>query len=96
MNVPLELRHEPGALTLVWPGGERQRLSVESLRRACPCAGCRRVRLAEAPSAAATREDLALTAIAPMGYGVQLVFSDGHDRGIYPWAWFKSFMPPPT
>ncbi|AZC64289.1 hypothetical protein PCL1391_3540 [Pseudomonas chlororaphis subsp. piscium] len=23
----------------------------------------------------------------PQGYGLQLVFSDGHDRGIYPWAY---------
>ena len=23
----------------------------------------------------------------PQGYGVQLVFSDGHERGIYPWAY---------
>lgn len=21
------------------------------------------------------------------GYGLQLVFSDGHERGIYPWAY---------
>ena len=91
MNVPLELRQEPGALTLVWPGGAQQRLSVESLRRACPCAGCRRARLAEAPSATVTPDGLALTAIAPMGYGVQLVFSDGHDRGVYPWTWFERF-----
>jgi DUF971 family protein len=95
MNVPLELRHEPGALTLVWPSGARQRLSVESLRCACPCAGCRRERLAEAPSATVTPDDLALTAITPMGYGVQFAFSDGHDRGIYPWAWFERAAPAP-
>ncbi|AMW83652.1 hypothetical protein AK972_2852 [Pseudomonas yamanorum] len=23
----------------------------------------------------------------PQGYGVQLIFSDGHQRGIYPWAY---------
>ncbi|MGF6200980.1 gamma-butyrobetaine hydroxylase-like domain-containing protein [Pseudomonas laurylsulfatiphila] len=23
----------------------------------------------------------------PQGYGLQLVFSDGHERGIYPWAY---------
>jgi DUF971 family protein len=24
------------------------------------------------------------------GYGLQLVFSDGHERGIYPWAYLSS------
>lgn len=33
-------------------------------------------------------------AMVPMGYGVQLVFSDGHDRGIFPWAWLERFVPP--
>nr|WP_234825174.1 gamma-butyrobetaine hydroxylase-like domain-containing protein [Cupriavidus necator] len=25
-----------------------------------------------------------------MGYGVQIVFSDGHDRGIYPWRYLQA------
>lgn len=32
-------------------------------------------------------ENIQLAAINNMGYGVQLVFSDGHDRGIYPWVY---------
>ena len=28
------------------------------------------------------------------GYGVQLVFSDGHQRGIYPWAYLAQMEPP--
>ncbi|MDA3875695.1 MAG: gamma-butyrobetaine hydroxylase-like domain-containing protein [Halothiobacillus sp.] len=23
------------------------------------------------------------------GYGVQIIFQDGHDRGIYPWAYLR-------
>lgn len=108
MNVPVEIHSEAGALTLVWPGGLRQHLPLASLRRACPCAGCRRARqgkslneqlngksgdLLEREEDAAP-EDLALTGMVPMGYGVQLVFSDGHDRGIFPWAWLERFAPP--
>jgi DUF971 family protein len=26
----------------------------------------------------------------PQGYGLQLVFSDGHERGIYPWAYLSA------
>lgn len=104
MNVPTEIHSEAGALTLVWPGGLRQRLPLASLRRACPCAGCRRARLARPAGQVnehlsdlprdTAHDDLTLTALVPMGYGVQLVFSDGHDRGIFPWAWLERFAPP--
>ncbi|CAB3785640.1 hypothetical protein LMG28688_02080 [Paraburkholderia caffeinitolerans] len=101
MNVPLEVRCETGALILVWSGGLRQHLPLASLRRACPCAGCRRERMNGNTGANmgdragdTAHEDLTLTGIVPMGYGVQLVFSDGHDRGIFPWAWFEHFAAP--
>lgn len=88
MNVPVEIRNAPGLLTLVWPDGTTQRIAHAQLRRACPCAACRRLRLAGAHIE--TPADIALTAIASMGYGVQLIFSDGHDRGVFPWAWFEA------
>ncbi|WP_146125799.1 gamma-butyrobetaine hydroxylase-like domain-containing protein, partial [Acinetobacter baumannii] len=25
------------------------------------------------------------------GYGAQICFSDGHDKGIFPWAFLKEF-----
>ncbi|MFX7796821.1 gamma-butyrobetaine hydroxylase-like domain-containing protein [Acinetobacter baumannii] len=31
--------------------------------------------------------DTRVMAIEPAGYGVQLIFNDGHARGIYPWAY---------
>jgi DUF971 family protein len=88
VNVPVEVRNAPGALTLVWPDGATQRLAHADLRRDCPCAGCRRVRLSGAAIEAPA--EIALTALASMGYGVQLIFSDGHDRGVFPWAWFEA------
>ncbi|MCG5077716.1 DUF971 domain-containing protein [Paraburkholderia tagetis] len=98
MNVPVEMRTEAGALILVWPDGLSQRLPLASLRRACPCAGCRRARMngnisgdMSDCSGDIAHENLALTGIVPMGYGVQLAFSDGHDRGIFPWAWLERF-----
>ncbi len=80
---------EPGGDTrnvqLRTPNGATLRLNPQLLRAACLCAGCRakrlrgEVRLVEA--------DVTVTAVVPMGYGVQLLFSDGHDRGIYPWSY---------
>ncbi|WP_322008920.1 DUF971 domain-containing protein [Paraburkholderia sp. J12] len=92
MNVPVEIQNAPGRLTLVWPDGTIQRLAHADLRRACPCAGCRRLRLTDAP--VEVPADVEVNAVASMGYGVQLVFSDGHDRGIFPWAWFAAFTAP--
>lgn len=89
MKSPGEIRIDAAArtLTLHWPDIGTQQLTHLQLRRACPCAGCRRIRLAgrdvEAP------QEIALTDIQAMGYGVQLFFSDGHDRGIYPWPYLE-------
>ncbi|MFA5495332.1 MAG: gamma-butyrobetaine hydroxylase-like domain-containing protein [Porticoccaceae bacterium] len=80
------LRHQ--CLTLQWSAREIQRVSHARLRGACPCAKCRAARLqGHIPL---VEGGVRLEAINPMGYGVQLVFSDGHDRGIYPWVYLRS------
>ncbi|MFP6560408.1 DUF971 domain-containing protein [Paraburkholderia sp. B3] len=89
MNVPVEIRHASRLLTFVWEDGTIRQFAHADLRRACPCSACRRARLAGAP--AETHADVELTNMASMGYGVQLIFSDGHDRGVFPWAWFQAF-----
>ena len=62
-------------------------------RAGCRCSGCTAARRAGgAPNA-----DPAVTLewIAPVGvYGVQLTFSDGHDRGIYPWQLLQELGQP--
>lgn len=74
------------ALEFVWPDGHRRLLAYNLLRSQCPCAACRADRIlggGERPAAA----DLQITELRPVGgYGVQIVFSDGHDRGIFPWV----------
>jgi DUF971 family protein len=63
-------------------------LSAGRLRIACRCAHCRRAQIdgVFAPAVDA----IAITAIAPIGlYAVNLGFSDGHARGIFPWDYLK-------
>lgn len=68
-----------------WSKTETQHISWVQLRGACPCAGCRANRLRGIiPLIDA---DIEVTAINNMLYGVQIVFSDGHDRGIFPWVY---------
>lgn len=90
MNAPDEIRNDVTArtLTLHWAAGRTQRVPHSRLREACPCAFCKRIRLAG--GAPTTAPGLTLTAIEPMGYGVHLAFSDGHARGIYPWSWLEA------
>ncbi|MDF0734166.1 gamma-butyrobetaine hydroxylase-like domain-containing protein [Pseudomonas entomophila] len=88
MNAPsavLNLRSE-GALALQW-GEVRQVISHARLRGACPCSQCRAARLRGGISLVA--DGVRVERIEPQGYGVQLVFSDGHDRGIYPWVYLR-------
>jgi len=36
------------------------------------------------------KQDVGILELKPVGnYGVQIVFNDGHDTGIYSWAWLR-------
>lgn len=76
---------DESVLQLTSPKGSTLRLNHQLLRSACLCATCRsrrmrgEIRLVDA--------DVSVVAVVPMHYGVQLIFSDGHDRGIFPWKY---------
>ena len=78
-----------GTLEILWSDGKRQRLSHAYLRTQCQCTHCKSLNLQE-KSGDAPMAELRITEIHPVGmYGIQLVFSDGHDRGIYPWEYLQ-------
>ncbi|MFH1342720.1 MAG: DUF971 domain-containing protein [Pseudomonadota bacterium] len=72
-------------LDLAMADGSEIRLTAERLRGACKCAHCIRARI---DGVFPERFDgIAIVQAAPVGgYAVNLAFSDGHARGIYPWA----------
>ncbi len=64
------------------------RLSFDAadLRRACRCAACAGSRLLGTEIVAAP--GIRVTAAAPIGgYALNLAFSDGHARGVFPFAY---------
>ncbi|EQL42928.1 hypothetical protein M770_33780 (plasmid) [Pseudomonas aeruginosa VRFPA03] len=63
------------------------RIDHARLRAACPCAQCRAQRLRGRIVAA--EQGVRLRDIRLQGYGVQLLFDDGHERGIYPWSYLR-------
>ena len=76
---------DKGELRLEWPGVREQRLDHYQLRRQCPFSKCRAFRLKGLTVQVDPR--VRVVGVNAQGYGVQLVFSDGHERGIFPWAY---------
>lgn len=73
-------------LTMSLASGETLTLSAERLRAACRCAHCRRAHYDN--TFRDSFEGVAIERCEPMGhYGINIVFSDGHARGIFPWAY---------
>ncbi|CAD6511258.1 DUF971 domain-containing protein [Paraburkholderia sabiae] len=89
MNSPLHIELDMHARTLAlhWGDGATQRIAYRLLRQICPCAECKRQRLDGA--APVVPNDIAVLEILPAGYGAQLRFSDGHERGIFPWSFLE-------
>jgi DUF971 family protein len=78
-----------GVLVVIWSDGTRQRLSNAFLRLSCQCADCKSLKL-RGGDRPAIADEVRIKDIRPVGaYAVQLVFSDGHERGIYPWSYLK-------
>lgn len=88
MSAPsgLSNRRGQGELHLQW-GETLQVISHARLRGACPCSQCRAGRLQG--MIALVPDAVRIERIEVQGYGVQLVFSDGHGRGIYPWDYLR-------
>ena len=76
---------EQRQLLIRWQDGTEQVIPYVQLRAACRCASCRAQNTSgNIPLVAA---DIQVGKINNLGQGVQLVFSDGHERGIFPWQY---------
>jgi DUF971 family protein len=73
-------------LVVEWGGGKVSRLSAGLLRTHCRCALCESSRRSGAGPVAP--ENIDILDVIPYGpSAVQLRFTDGHERGIYPFAY---------
>ncbi|MDA7881854.1 DUF971 domain-containing protein [Akkermansiaceae bacterium] len=81
-------------LALAWEDGEETYLSFENLRKACPCAACQgepdvtgKVLL---PKVIHTEKSFELLRYEIVGgYALQLFWADGHNTGIYSFAYLR-------
>jgi len=77
------------SLDIAWPDGTHTTLSHRLLRSGCRCAQC--LQAARTGSTAPVPAEIALVHIEAYGAGaVNLGFSDGHARGIYPFAYLRA------
>lgn len=76
-------------LTIALASGQTLTVNAERLRAACRCAHCRRAQYDDTfPESFA---GVSIERFEPIGhYGVNIVFSDGHARGIFPWSYLAA------
>jgi prepilin-type processing-associated H-X9-DG protein len=93
------LTSDRARLRFVWPGGRQAEIGAGRLRAACRCAWCTRARLDEsfaASSDAASFDGVTIERLNPIGgYAVNIAFSDGHARGVYPWTFLLTLAREP-
>jgi DUF971 family protein len=82
----ITLHAHSGQLELVWSDAKIL-LDAAHLRRNCRCSSCRSALLRgqTVGSADVTIENAEYFGVA----GLQLFFSDGHRRGVFPWAYLR-------
>jgi DUF971 family protein len=74
-------------LVLVFAEGSLA-IGAPRLRAACRCADCRRERIDREVDP--DTRDTTIADVRLVGdHALNIVFSDGHDRGIYPWSYLR-------
>jgi DUF971 family protein len=92
---PLDIQTVGNELAIKWDDGSESFISLERLRRCCPCAGCKGEtdimgNLYKNPVQPLSLRAFELARIAAVGgYAVQPVWADGHATGIYSFDYLK-------
>lgn len=92
---PIDLQVIGSDVAIKWEDGRESFISLETLRRACPCAGCIGERdvmgnLHKGPEQPLTARSFQLVRMARVGgYAIQPVWADGHATGIYSFEYLR-------
>lgn len=91
----LDIQPIGNELAVKWDDGSESFISLEQLRRSCPCAGCKGEtdilgHLHKGPEQKLTPQAFILNRIIRVGgYAIQPVWADGHATGLYPFELLK-------
>lgn len=97
MIQPVQIIEESDSeVSIKWSDDTETKYSAVQLRRSCPCAGCINEWTGEKMLVDTNiSDDLTFTNIAIVGrYALSFNFSDGHDTGIYSFAFLKKAVQP--
>ncbi len=92
---PLEIQPIGEELAIKWDDGSESFVSLEKLRRACPCAGCKGEgdimgKLHKGPEQPLSPLSFQLRRLDWIGsYGIQPAWADGHATGIYSFDYLR-------
>jgi DUF971 family protein len=92
---PLDIQQIGGELAVKWDDGGESFISLEKLRRYCPCAGCKGEgdimgNLYKNPDRPLSAESFQLVRVVSVGaYAIQPVWADGHATGIFSFDYLK-------
>jgi len=92
---PTNIQQIGDELALKWDDGTESFISLEQLRRHCPCAGCKGEvdimgNLYKGPERPLSPDAFRLVRLARVGgYALQPVWGDGHATGIYSFEYLK-------
>ena len=92
---PLDIQPIGNELAVKWDDGAEDFIPLETLRRACPCAGCKGEmdilgnlhKGPEKPLAANAFELVNIVRVG--GYAIQPVWADRHNTGIYSFEYLR-------
>jgi len=92
---PTDIQQVGGDLAIKWDDGSENFVRLETLRRCCPCAGCKGevdvmgnvYRNPDRPLPPAAFELRGITAVG--GYAIQPIWGDGHATGLYSFEYLR-------
>ena len=99
MAEPVQIIEESDSeVTIKWSDDAETRYDAVQLRRSCPCAGCinewtgeKMLKDSNVP------DDLSFKNISIVGrYALNFHFSDGHETGIFSFAYLRGLKPEPS
>jgi len=94
LQAPADLQVIGSELAIRWPDGKESYLSLEELRKRCPCAACcgepGLTRNLPGAGGKLTGESFRLKGMQTVGgYAIQPTWADGHGTGIYSWEYLR-------
>ena len=95
---PVDIQQIGGELAVKWDDGVEGFVKLETLRRACPCAGCKGEvdvlgNLYKNPDRPLSPAAFQLARIANVGgYALQPSWGDGHSSGLFSFDYLRRLM----